>query len=557
METPVKRVVVPWLILVLLFLRVPVCAASDAWVATPENQVFQFMQSGTCTAWSDGSSNQATAYLWIPERCQRLRGLLILCANVPEHRLVGHPAIRDVCAANDLGIVWSVPSFMNFRKDKAKGTDMAREHPTTVRFLQQLLDGLAKKSGYSEVATVPWLPMGESGHLLMVDALLEHAPERCIAGIFIKNNHLPPKNRTVPVLVAFGTAQEWAQDQTDIRTNWNNVRKAYDGILDQRRKNPNWPLSYLIDGHSGHFDCSEELTRYFARYIDLVAKARLPRGNSKALRPVVLSDGFLGDLAVPSRDRTEPVAFTNASAEARALPWFLDRDSALTAQRFAAINWQADTQMPAFVDAQGNVLPFEFNGIARLTPAMEPDGVTFTLRPMMLDALPMNFIGAGQKLSRAPGSPTVEWLCGPIMPLGGDRFRVSLDRSWPSAACYVAARQAGTDSIRAVVQPCAVKLVKNTAGNAQTLAFDLPAAVTNGTRAIRISATSDAGLPVQFFVRSGPAMIVGNELLFTPAPPRSRFPVTVKVTAWQWGRATEPAVQTAVLERELQIRATD
>ena len=63
---------------------------------SPVNQVFQFMERGTCTAWSDGQPSKATSYLWIPESCQRVRGLLILCTNVPEHRLVGHAAIRAI-----------------------------------------------------------------------------------------------------------------------------------------------------------------------------------------------------------------------------------------------------------------------------------------------------------------------------------------------------------------------------------------------------------------------------------------------------------------------------
>ena len=168
--------------------------ADDAWLRSAENQVFQFMQSGACTNWADGSKNQSSAYLWIPENCKKIRGLLILCANVPEHRLVGHPTIRAACAANDLGIVWCVPSFMNFRKSKETSIDNAHDYQTSTAFLQELLDGLAKESGYAEVASAPWLPIGESGHLLMVDALVEFHTERCIAGVWLKNNHLPPKN---------------------------------------------------------------------------------------------------------------------------------------------------------------------------------------------------------------------------------------------------------------------------------------------------------------------------------------------------------------------------
>lgn len=533
---------------VLLILLLSVVRIARGEAGTPENQVFQLTYSAVCAEWSDGSSNTATAYLWVPERCQRLRGLLILCANVPEHRLVGHPAIREVCASSDLGIVWCVPSFMNFRKDKDRGSDMAREHSTTVRFLQRLLDGLAARSGYREVASVPWLPMGESGHLLMVDALIEQAPERCIAGVFIKNNHLPPKNRTVPVLVAYGTAQEWGQGKTDIRTNWNSVRSAYEGVLEQRRKNPNWPLSYIIDGSSGHFDCSEKLTAFFARYISLAASARLTANGS--LKPVALENGFLADMPVPGHSNRPPQECAAAAPGDQALPWFFDRASAAAAQSFAAINWNAETQLTGFATADGKILPFNFKGISSVQPVCEADGVTFALRGVMLDALPENFVNAGARLTKAPGAPSLEWLCGPVKPIGDGRFQIALDRSWPSSACYVAARQQGTEKIRSSVQPCAVKLQKNNIGVPQTLNFEPIPSVKAGTKSIPLSASSSAGLPVRFFVIAGPAMVKDRELVFTEIPPRSKFPVAVTVAAWQWGRDTEPKVKTAEIVKQ-------
>ena len=87
------------------------------------------------------------------------------------------------------------------------------------------------------MATVPWLPIGESFHLLMVDALVEAAPQRCIAGIWLKNAYIPPTNRTTPALVIYGTAQEWGQDKADIRTRWNDLSE-YDRILAEKEKFP-------------------------------------------------------------------------------------------------------------------------------------------------------------------------------------------------------------------------------------------------------------------------------------------------------------------------------
>ncbi|MCY3018813.1 MAG: hypothetical protein NTW87_07270, partial [Planctomycetota bacterium] len=66
-----------------------------------------------------------------------------------------------------------------------------------------------------------------------------------------------------------------------------------------------------------------------------------------------------------------------------------------------------------------------------------------------------------------------------------------------------------------------------------------------GTVGMPLVATSDAGLPVSFFVVAGPAIVREKTLVFTPIPPRSRLPVTVTVAAWQWGRRGDAAVQMA------------
>ncbi|MEI8288227.1 MAG: hypothetical protein WCH99_02040 [Verrucomicrobiota bacterium] len=540
--------------------------ASIPEMRSPVNQVFQFVQSGTCSSWTNGATTSATGYLWIPEDCQRLRGLLILCANVPEHMLVGHPAIRKVCAERDLGIFWGTPSFYNFQ---AKG-----ENKTTVAFLQQLLDGLAQTSGYSEVATVPWLPMGESGHLLMVDALVEAAAQRCIAGIWIKNNHLPPQNCEVPALVAFGTAQEWSQDKSDIRQSWNNIGKAYDGILNQRKQNPKWPLSYVIDGTSGHFDCSERLTQYFAHYINLVAQARLRSDGSPTLNPVLLEHGYLADLPVPGHENRAVAKFSDPVPAARGVPWYFDLASAAEAQAIARINWNAGTQLPGFADEKGNVFPFTFNGItwlpinllkgsegkaatANRLPAplleTEADGITFTIQGVLLDKIPSNFVGAGEPLAKAPGTPIIEWLCGCVEPLGNNKFRMALDRTWPSPI-YIAVRHAGTGTIRAVVQPGQIARDQHSEGAPQKITFKKISDVKAGTKSIPLVARSDAGLPVKYFVVVGPAIVKDDRLVFTKIPPRTKYPVNVTVAAWQWGRGTDPKVRTAeIVKQSFQI----
>ena len=198
----------------------------------------------------------------------------------------------------------------------------------------------------------------------MVDALVETAPDRCFAGIWLKNNHLPPKNRQTPALVIFGSAQEWGQDKADYRTLWNNVGGAYGGILNERKNHPDWPLTYLIDGTSGHFDCSERLTQFVAKYIGQIARARLPVDGGNVLRPVALDTGFLADLPVPGHENHPATAFKDTPADARALPWFFDRAAAEEAQSVEPDQLERRVATARLHRrARATCFPFLFNGI--------------------------------------------------------------------------------------------------------------------------------------------------------------------------------------------------
>jgi hypothetical protein len=347
----------------------PLAAWSEVDSSLPEpgpvNQVFQYVNGGSYATWLSREERKATCYLWIPETCKRVRGLLILGANVPEHRLVGHEILRRMCAANDLGILWCTPSFLypvNWSKPFPPESELKPEREAMITFLQKQLDALAATSGYDEIATIPWLPIGESTHMFMVDALLENRPQRCIAGIYVKNARMPPTNRQTPVLGIFGTAQEWSQDKSDVRSTWNNIGGFYGGILAERKKYPEWPRSLVIDGHSGHFDCSDRLVAYMARYIEQAVRARCSQDGSLSLKPVDLTAGFVADLPVPGHEGTSIAPATDQDPR----PWYFDRATAQEAQQIAAINWKAESQLPIILDAQGKAMPNDYNGISSL-----------------------------------------------------------------------------------------------------------------------------------------------------------------------------------------------
>jgi hypothetical protein len=531
------------------------CAAiARAGDPSPENQVFQWHATGENAGWPDGSKNTGTLYLWIPEKTRQVRGVVVMATNVPEHRLVGHPAIRRACAENDLALVWGVPTFWRFGKMAAapggEPVDLKNipdNNGIQVRFLERLLADLAEKSGYSELATAPWFPIGESGHLLMVCGMIDERPERTIAGICVKNPH-SPKDRTVPLLWTLGTAQEWPQAQSDVRTAWVEQARGLGGWVGERART-GWPLSGIIEPGTGHFYCTEGMAEYFGQYITAACRARLSAEGSGGLRPVDLSTGVLSGLPVPGGPDVPPVPYSESAD--KALLWFFNKELAEGARRLSAADWDAAPQLVGYADS-GEVSVVPFGKPALHTLNVVTDG-EFTVRSRLLGTIPPDFVAAGAPLARAPGDPIVEWVCGPYAPVPGQpgRFRVHLDRAWKNGgASYIVARHEGDATTRRSVQPAHLKLIENREGAPQTIAFptlpDVPAA----TASLPLGATSDAGLPVSYFVVSGPAVVRGNRLIFTPLPPRAKFPVEVTVAAWQWGRPSEPKIQTAPVVRQ-------
>ncbi len=530
-------------------------ASQPASTRSAENQVFQWHVSGENEGWPDGSKNKGTLYLWIPESTTRVRGVVVMATNVPEHMLVGHPAIRRACAEHDLALVWGVPSFWRFGKAApAPGAEpidvktLPNSDAIQAAFLEKLLAALAEKSGYTELAAAPWFPVGESGHLLMVVGLINARPERVAAGICVKNPHLP-QNKTVPLLWTLGTGQEWGQTKSDLRETYASDASGYPA-WGRDRPASRWPLSIIVEPGTGHFYCSDAMAEHFGRYLAAAARARLSDDGSPALKPVDLEAGVLAHLPLPGQTDLKIHAYPESPDAMR--PWFFDAELARDAQRLSSTNWEAAPQLVLFAsdDPGVKIEPFTFNSVTRVTVTTDGE---FTLRATLAHQIPEPFVGAGAPLARAPGDPLVEWICGPYAPVPGapGRFRVSLDRAWKNGgASYLIARHEGDAAHRRSVQPAALALQENKEGAGQTITFPPLADVPAGTAFIPLAATSDSGLPVSYFIVSGPAIIEGDRLVFTPLPPRARFPVEVTVAAWQWGRASEPKVKTAAVVRQ-------
>jgi hypothetical protein len=88
----------------------------------------------------------------------------------------------------------------------------------------------------------------------------------------------------------------------------------------------------------------------------------------------------------------------------------------------------------------------------------------------------------------------------------------------------------------------------NTKGKPQEIDFPkIPDQQAGASMApIKLQATSSAGIPIYYYVRQGPAEVGdGGTLTFAAIPPRSKYPISVTVVAWQWGRSIDPIIQSA------------
>ncbi|BET69209.1 hypothetical protein ASA1KI_41270 [Opitutales bacterium ASA1] len=141
-------------------------------------------------------------------------------------------------------------------------------------------------------------------------------------------------------------------------------------------------------------------------------------------------------------------------------------------------------------------------------------------------------------------------IVGPVDEIAPDTFRVALDRMFspsdPRASeVWLLAHHPGDATHRGAVQQARLRLPRYVEGRDQTIDFPNISDRRADAGPMRLAAASDAGLPVGFFVREGPAVVRDGVLHLTALPPRSRLPVAVTVVAWQWGCRVEPAVRAA------------
>jgi hypothetical protein len=497
------------------------------------------------------------AFLWIPPRCEHIRGVIIGQQVILESVMFEDPAIRAAAERQDLGIMLVVPAVIGEYDEKGGGAVK----------LQSILDGLAEVSGYAEISQSPLLTVGHSGGAFFAWNTAYWNPDRCIGVIGLKAAPIPappyarkaPGNfpaalNDVPVLVVSGQYESWGLPNQDAEYHWRWVRGS---LLAFRAHGHNALMSALVEPGVTHFGWSENLAGHLAMFIEKAAQRRLPAqppaaGQTPELTLIPKESGWLTDPVFPGPPNHQAAPWPDFKGDPHLAFWHLDGEIARANETYISSQRGKHLQAVTFVDAGGKAQQPGWLQEIHATPL--DDGLHFRVAAEFVRETPRELSVPGKRnLGNAPGPILFRLLggwAGGGEQTGPDTFRVRHDRfyfSRRSDSLMVLAWHPGDDRHAHAEQPCSIKLPDmRKLGAEQTITFKAPEDIISGTRTVKLEATSDSGLPVAFTVIDGPAEIASSHTLeIHVPPPRSKWPLRVTVAAWQPGRAADPPIRAA------------
>ena len=199
------------------------------------------------------------AFLWIPPKAQRVRGVVLGGMTLAEREIAKDPIIRRACAQEQLGII--------FLKCGLASADIDR-----------VLADFAESSGYGELTSAPVFLVGHSAGGPQAKSLAIAKASRCF-GLMLYRGGVPGGDQAVPtgipVLMMIGQFDEFGRTMRDEkgRETWEGGRDALAAFRAADERNL---ASVVVEPGAGHFAWSERDARYLALFLRKAARARIP-----------------------------------------------------------------------------------------------------------------------------------------------------------------------------------------------------------------------------------------------------------------------------------------
>jgi hypothetical protein len=497
---------------------------------------------------SNETNEPPRAFLWIPPNCKQVRGVVVGQHNMTEEGVLEHPQFRKTMTELGFAEVWVSPGF-NFVFDFNNGAGDQ---------FNNMMKALAQESGYTELEFAPVVPIGHSaaasypwnfaawnpGRTLAIISIHGDAPLTNLTGSGRPNPDWGSRNIDgIPGLMVMGE-YEWWEDRLLPAINF-------------RKKYPKSAVSLLADAGHGHFDHSDALISYLSLFIQKAAKYRLP---SKApldqpvtLKPLDPEKGWLVDRWRKDEPlKAKAASFNNYKGEKNQAFWYFDKEIARATEKYYDAARGKQLQYLGFEQEGKPVHPSGGHAQYRLQFIPMDDGISFQIKPIFSDSIYVNVEKpVACTTGHAKGDPVISRICGPIVQTGVNTFklqfyRMGMNNPKRSNDIWLLGTHPGDEKYKSAVQQANIRFpLQNTEGIEQQISFPTIGNQKEGSQTLQLTATSTSGMPVNYYVQEGPAVIEGGTLKFTKIPSRSKFPVKVTVVAWQYGRSVEPKVKSA------------
>jgi hypothetical protein len=485
------------------------------------------------------------AYLWVPPKCKHVRGVVVGLQNMLEKLMFQNGDFRDACAAADVAIVYIAPGSVAIDKTKEPALSLGFNDPkAAIAQLDQLLNDFAEVSGYTEISRAPLIPVGHSAATPFVWGMAYYDTDRCIACIPYKGWFSGTKSG-IPML---HVSSEWAEVGG---ANWGQTWKKHDrgSLLNLRASAADPEIGEYVEIGNGHFAWQPASGKILGEFIQKVVDSRVLPDDT--LKPLPINSGVLVVPADLGTNQFKAYPYNDYPGDKKSAFWYIDADMAKTINDYMAPRL---AKKPQVVDVivKGKPAPLDKGGMADFGPTLLPDGITWKVQPCYLEKAPPQLDFGDQPLGHSNSPIYFRVTSGAIKQTGPDTFRVWLGRGgierqgnpWDP---WVIATSGGDDTYRTTDRPVHFRIpIKRKDGTPQHIRFPDVPAVAAGSRQIKLSATSDSRLTVQYYVISGPVDVSDDGMLtFLPIPPRAKYPVKVMIGAYQWGRGLDPKIASA------------
>lgn len=504
------------------------------WCGVACGSVFQFRVPVTV------EKGEIHAFCWIPPEADQVRGVIVAGMTLMEQHFAKDAQIRAACIDQQLAIVFLTTGL--------ESTD-----------LQKVLDDLAEKSGYAELRVAPLFFVGHSAGGPQAKNLAMKYADRCFGLIQYRGGGPfdgAPVPAEIPSLMMVGAFDEFhgTMRNAEGREAWERYTEL---LAKHRAADESRLVSIVVEPGAGHFAWSDRNAAIASMFIRKSAAGRIPRSWAidsdapPAMQKIDAATGWLSDVRLK-----QPVAaaaidrFTGDRAQAS---WWFDEEMARAVDAYHANGFGRRDQFikwndPTWIDA----------GVRHFFTQLKwiEDGATLKLSPVYAASFPRpadngqgpRWAQAGEAVGNSGTPIKVRAVAGPLVAAGDDTLRLEYDAlnpaGQPARGTFIAYSE-GNDAFRYTEQIGMLpRGFRGLDGKEQKITFPPIEEAPFDGQPIALHATSDSGLPVQYYVAVGPARVIDGKLHLHERPKRARFPIMIEVVAYQPGSGVEPRFRT-------------